>query len=106
MQRPFSLRRWCSSGVSFLLLPSLSSAGGFSKVEVDGGDDGVKLEDAGGELLEVEEELLGRFRSGLRDMVGVEVVVRSLLLAVRVRARLLLVVMQLRGPLEEVLPQK
>ena len=57
MQRPFSLRCWRSSGVSFPSLPSLSSAGGFLEVEADGGDDGVDPEDAGDELLEVEEEL-------------------------------------------------
>ena len=57
MQRPFSLRCWRSSGVSFPSLPSLSSAGGFPEVEADGGDDRVDLEDAGDELMEVEEEL-------------------------------------------------
>lgn len=52
---------------------------------------------------EVEGDLLYRFRSDLRGMVGVEVVVRCLLLSVQIRVRLLLVVMPTQGLLEGVL---
>lgn len=54
---------------------------------------------------EVEGDLLCRFRSDLRGMVEAEVVVHCLPLSAQVRARLLLVVMPLQGPLEEVLFQ-